>query len=290
MFSSGIVKNAQYRLASQIGKYNIITHELNNQLVQLQNERKRLSVEINKSWEVINAIRHMPEEYHVKMEKIKLGIKNYEELLKIAENMSANSEEVKGAAAGVATGGAIAVLGGPALTSVVMSLGAASTGTSIAALSGAAASNATLALIGGGTLAEGGLGIAGGEAVLAGFGPLGVLVGGLVAAGTGIHVSKKRKESASKLNKQAEGVAAQIRISQGIIAECEEKEKITYTANSDLNLRIFLAMQQWPIDFIDFNDEQIYAAGSVVNNTLSAEKILNSKIEKISELTVEGDK
>jgi len=285
MFSSKLLEESQYHLAKNVGNYNVVTHELNNQLVQLQDKRKSLSVEINKSWEVINAIRHMPEELHVKMEKVRLGIKNYEELLKIAENMSANSEEVKGAAAGLATGGSIAVLGGRALTSVVMSLGAASTGTSIAALSGAAASNATLALIGGGTLAEGGLGIAGGEAVLASFGPLGLILGGAVAVGTGIHVNNKRKKNASKLNKQAEGVAAQTRINQGIIAECGEKEKITYTAYSDLNLRIFLAMQQWPLDFNDFNDDQIYAAGTLVNNALAAEKILNSKIEKLSKLS-----
>lgn len=64
-----------------------------------------------------------------------------------------------GAAGGAA---AFAVYGG------VMSLGAASTGTSITALSGAAAYNATMAAIGGGSLAAGGLGMAGGAMVLGG--------------------------------------------------------------------------------------------------------------------------
>lgn len=63
---------------------------------------------------------------------------------------------VSGAAAG------FAVYGG------VMTLGAASTGTSIASLSGVAAYNATMAAIGGGSLAAGGWGMAGGAMVLGG--------------------------------------------------------------------------------------------------------------------------
>lgn len=225
MFNSGTIKNAQYELATQVGKYNIITRELKNQFVQLQNERKSLSVEINRSWEMINSIRHIPEEFHVKMEKVKLGIENYEE-----------------------------------------SLDADFTDTSAGLFSTTV-----------------------GNMALVSLGPLAVFLGGLVVAATEIHVSNIRKENVSKLNRQAEGVAVLIRIYQGIIAECEEKEKITYTANSDLSLRMFLAMQQWPMEFTDFNDDQIYAAGTLVNNTLAAEKILNSKIEKLSELAVEGD-
>ncbi len=70
------------------------------------------------------------------------------------------------------TGGRIAVrvaggLGAPvAVSTLVASLGTASTGTAISALSGAAATKATIAWLGGGALAAGGLGIAGGTAVL----------------------------------------------------------------------------------------------------------------------------
>ena len=76
----------------------------------------------------------------------------------------------------IETGGRIAVkvagsVGAPAVVStLVASLGTASTGTAISALSGAAAAKATLAWLGGGALAVGGLGIAGGSVVLGAVG------------------------------------------------------------------------------------------------------------------------
>ena len=57
--------------------------------------------------------------------------------------------------------------GAPVVVStLVASLGTASTGAAISTLSGAAATKATLAWLGGGTLAVGGLGVAGGVVAL----------------------------------------------------------------------------------------------------------------------------
>lgn len=70
------------------------------------------------------------------------------------------------------TGGRIAArvaggVGAPAVVStLVASLGTASTGTAISTLSGVVATKATLAWLGGGALATGGLGVAGGAVVL----------------------------------------------------------------------------------------------------------------------------
>ena len=75
----------------------------------------------------------------------------------------------------------------PALTSsIVATVGTASTGTAISSLSGAVATNATLAWLSGGTLAAGGLGIAGGAIVLGAIG-----IAGAVCAG---RLYKKRSE------------------------------------------------------------------------------------------------
>ena len=61
--------------------------------------------------------------------------------------------------------------GAPAVVStLVASLGTASTGTAISTLSGAALTKATLAWLGGGALAAGGLGVAGGVVVLGAIG------------------------------------------------------------------------------------------------------------------------
>jgi hypothetical protein len=63
--------------------------------------------------------------------------------------------------------GAAGLVTGPAVTSLVMSFAAASTGTAISTLSGAAATNAALAWLGGGAIAAGGGGMAAGAMVLA---------------------------------------------------------------------------------------------------------------------------
>ncbi|MXW48759.1 hypothetical protein F4X86_02250 [Candidatus Saccharibacteria bacterium] len=68
--------------------------------------------------------------------------------------------------------------GAPAVVStLIASLGTASTGTTISSLGGAAATKATLAWLGGGALATGGFGIAGGAVVLGAIG-----VGGAIGA------------------------------------------------------------------------------------------------------------
>lgn len=65
---------------------------------------------------------------------------------------------------------AVGVAGGvgapAAVSTLVVSLGTASSGTAISTLSGASATSATIAWFGGGALAAGGLGVAGGAVVL----------------------------------------------------------------------------------------------------------------------------
>lgn len=87
------------------------------------------------------------------------------------------------------------------LTTAVMTLGTASTGTSISTLSGAAATNATLAAIGGGSLASGGGGMAAGALALnfVTIGPA-VLVTGLFVAGQGSKAITKARENEATVN------------------------------------------------------------------------------------------
>lgn len=104
--------------------------------------------------------------------------------------------------AAVGTAGGIAAAG--AVTSVVMALGTASTGTAIASLSGVAATNAALAALGGGAIAAGGGGIALGTTVLGAttFG-VGLLVGGVVFNIAGGKLSDKADEAYQQMQ-QAE--------------------------------------------------------------------------------------
>lgn len=93
---------------------------------------------------------------------------------------------------------AATVAGTPtAVTAVVSSIGAASTGTMISTLHGAAASNAILAWLGGGAIANGGGGMAVGAMVLGGITISATAVSLLISAGTlvSLHYGKKLTEA-----------------------------------------------------------------------------------------------
>ena len=86
--------------------------------------------------------------------------------IKEMQRVSVNAGEViQGGLASVSAG----ALAGVASYGAVSMLGTASTGTAISALSGAAAHNATLAWFGGGALSAGGAGVSGGMLVLGGI-------------------------------------------------------------------------------------------------------------------------
>ena len=199
--------------------------------------------------------------------------------MKEAENASADIQKGAGAglAAGLATGGAVAAFGGTALTAVAMSIGTASTGAAISGLTGAAATNAALAWLGGGAVAAGGAGMAGGSALLALTGPIGWAIGGASAIATGIWARGKNADAAEDMLKQAASVQAGINSVKAITSEVRERTKLVTRTYVDLSGRISVA-SSWPDDFDDFTDSQVDLAGALVNNALSAEKILNSKL------------
>lgn len=111
----------------------------------------------------------------------------------------------------VAGGGVSGAAAGFAVYGGVMTLGAASTGTSIASLSGVAAYNATMAAIGGGSLAAGGWGMAGGAMVLGGAVVAPVLaVAGIAYA---IHGSKAL-DNASDIRYEVDQAVNKMEIAQ----------------------------------------------------------------------------
>lgn len=87
----------------------------------------------------------------------------------------------KNICAGLATGGAVSVLGPIIAVNTAVAVGTSGTGVAIASLSGAYQTTAVLAYLGGGTIASGGAGMAGGQALLCIFGPIGIAVAAGVA-------------------------------------------------------------------------------------------------------------
>lgn len=106
-------------------------------------------------------------------------------------------------AAAIGTLGGLAVTG--ATSTVISTLGVASTGTAISSLHGVAATNAMYAVMGGGSLTAGGAGMAGGVVVLGGASlGIGLLAGGFLFEKYAISTFEKTEESIKQMNKAAE--------------------------------------------------------------------------------------
>lgn len=272
-------KDAKAKLEKLVSDHNYETQRLTEEFVELQSEREQLVVYLRQVESIINAIKNTPERFNKDIQTLSLSLERYDKLLKEAENASADIQKGSGAglAAGLATGGAVAAFGGTALTAVAMSIGTASTGAAISGLTGAAATNAALAWLGGGAVAAGGAGMAGGSALLALTGPIGWAIGGASAIATGIWARGKNADAAEDMLKQAASVQAGINSVKAITSEVRERTKLVTRTYVDLSGRISVA-SSWPDDFDDFTDSQVDLAGALVNNALSAEKILNSKL------------
>lgn len=272
-------KDAKAKLEKLVSDHNYETQRLTEEFVELQSEREQLVVYLRQVESIINAIKNTPERFNKDIQTLSLSLERYDKLLKEAENASADIQKGAGAglAAGLATGGAVAAFGGTALTAVAMSIGTASTGAAISGLTGAAATNAALAWLGGGAVAAGGAGMAGGSALLALTGPIGWAIGGASAIATGIWARGKNADVAEDMLKQAASVQAGINSVKAITSEVRERTKLVTRTYVDLSGRISVA-SSWPDDFDDFTDSQVDLAGALVNNALSAEKILNSKL------------
>lgn len=272
-------KDAKAKLEKLVSDHNYETQRLTEEFVELQSEREQLVVYLRQVESIINAIKNTPERFNKDIQTLSLSLERYDKLLKEAENASADIQKGAGAglAAGLATGGAVAAFGGTALTAVAMSIGTASTGAAISGLTGAAATNAALAWLGGGAVAAGGAGMAGGSALLALTGPIGWAIGGASAIATGIWARGKNADAAEDMLKQAASVQAGINSVKAITSEVRERTKLVTRTYVDLSGRISVT-SSWPDDFDDFTDSQVDLAGALVNNALSAEKILNSKL------------
>lgn len=141
---------------------------------------------------IIKRIHNMPEFEAYSKDGVTIPKLDKQEMEKVSVQAGVLLGGLGGAALG--TAGGFAASG--ATISIVMSFGAASTGTAISSLSGAAAVNATLAAIGGGSLAAGGGGVALGSTILS-FSTMavGVLVGGIIFNATGKKLSAKADEA-----------------------------------------------------------------------------------------------
>lgn len=148
-----------------------------NLLDDIGKRELEILLSFDKFSDLIERIQNRPNFQELKLDKIQIPEYEIGELREISNGAKVLLGGIGGAAAGTAGGFAAA----GAISSAVMTLGTASTGTAISTLSGVAATNATLAVIGGGTVAAGGGGMALGTIML-GISSLGagLMVGGII--------------------------------------------------------------------------------------------------------------
>ena len=279
LINSKAKKQAKENLERVVNTHKDKSKVLQDSFVELQGERDQMVKRLKKIEDFINSIKNTPEHFNKNVQTLTINLSRYEALLAEAKKASANIEKGAGAglAAGLVAGGAVGVFGGSALTAVAMSIGTASTGAAISGLTGVAATNAALAWLGGGAIAAGGAGIAGGEALLALTGPIGWAIGGAAAVGTGLWARGKNATAAEEMQQQTVAINAEIASIMALVAEVRERTRLMTRTYLNLSERL-LSIEHVSTDYNEWNDAEIKQVGTLVNNALSAEKILNAKL------------
>lgn len=281
LFNSDFKKNSEEKFNSEKEEYKNSINELKIQANTLQECRETLYTRISEAEKILNIWTNTPQTFNKKHESIKLKIKNYKKVLNVTkeENNKIFKTYTNGAT-GTLIGGSIATLGAPALTTIAMSVGTASTGTAITGLSGAAASNAALAWLGGGSLAAGGAGVAGGESLLSILGPIGWTIGGISLIATGFSLNGKNKKAALKIKKAIVAIEKLIKNTKSEIFDLKNKLQMVNNSNYDLRQRTMNAEDILCTDYSEFTESDKLVAGTLLNNELSAVNILNNEYDK----------
>ncbi|TPR14257.1 hypothetical protein [Apilactobacillus timberlakei] len=282
LFNTEYKKRGVNKLKKYVSLYKHSFANLKFNLLLLNDNRDTLSNDLSNSEQIIDNIKNKPMELQTKNIRLKQESKNYRTFINEVKDKSEEAVKLtKEGTSGSAALGAAASLGGPALSALVSSLGTASTGAAISGLSGAAATNATLAWLGGGSIAAGGAGVAGGEAVLGAIPIVGWALSGVTLAATGFFVNNKNGKTAKQAYKKAEKVEAGIKSTDLL----SNKENIlsNETIRSSTNIeKLNDEATEFPNDFDKFTDKQIIKIGVLVNNALSAEKILQKSLKSAS--------
>ncbi|WP_436667267.1 hypothetical protein [Latilactobacillus sakei] len=276
MFNSDLRKRAESELREAVDKQKEIAQTLNDRMEALYRTREKLKEQLTRGFEYINSKKNTPENIKLVVEKLKINLNDYQELLDVAQaEYKAASIKAGGAAAGgIAAGVGVAALAPTAALAVATTFGTAATGTAIASLSGAAATNAALAWLGGGALAAGGAGIAGGEALLALAGPIGWAIGGTALVGSGLMMNGKNKKAASEMFDQAKEIVAAGDVQKAMKVEINQMISVTFDDMVDIKNRL-TSINSYPDDFNEMSSEQITLLGTFVNNAHAAAKHLN---------------
>ena len=276
MFYNVAKKEAIRKLKDVEAEYKKIAEDANTSIISLYQARKSAAKAIERVQNYVNGLANTPKEFQKEINEVALGIKDFNEAVRIEEGSA--SDNIKGmgmAAGGIFAGGAIAAVGPTAAMAVATTFGVASTGTAISALSGAAATNAALAWLGGGALAAGGGGMAAGNAFLALAGPVGWTIAGALAVGGGVFATFKNKAAAEKADKARREISEKIFELRPKLIAVQQLESKTKELKTALDVAPF---NLYPSDYRKFTDSQKCALAALINNAKSMGRLINERI------------
>lgn len=251
----------------------------------LQTTKQDMKAIIDNSWTYLNSMKNKPQDLVVKIDKIKIEFKKFENAMEQIQNefdKTAKTSTGLGAA-GIAAGAGVAAFGPSAAMAVAMTFGTASTGTAISALSGAAATNAALAWLGGGALVAGGGGMSAGSAFLALAGPVGWAIGGTALLGAGLFARSKNKKAAEEAFGKAREINSHTQMLKATNEEIKRTTSLikkTKKELDDLCIRVMNLTQKYDHDVNKFthDDSLLSLLMVLINNTSSAAELINRPI------------
>lgn len=284
MFNSKVKKEAIAAYELEFKRHESEVNTIVKNSEKLQDSKEELKLVIEKCWTFLNSMKKKPVEVEIKIEKIRLEFKKFENtVLEIKSEFDKNFKTSAGVgAAGAAAGVGVAALGPSAAMAVAMTFGTASTGTAISALGGAAATNAALAWLGGGAIVAGGGGMTAGSTMLALAGPIGWAIGGTAIAGAGLMANSKNKKVASEAFDKANELKTAIAGLQATNEEITKTNYLTVNTNVELVESYYEMINESEKNDYDMNKmcsgSSANETASFINQVLSAAQLINRPI------------
>ena len=103
--------------------------------------------------------------------------------------------------------------------------------------------------------------------------------GGVIGAiGTGLWARGKNASDVKEIQQQVIEINNEIASIMALVAEVKERTRLVTRTYLNLSERL-IHIEYVPKDYAKWNDVEIKQVGTLVNNALSAEKILNAKLE-----------
>lgn len=285
--ASATNRMSQERNEKNLARLKACSAQLDRSLKSLGQQRMVITKNFNVFVNAFEKIHNRPE--FTSGENIDFPKFDFDEI----KNISVVATQLLGSTVGAIGGSVLSTAAATGMTSLVMALGKASTGTKISTLSGAALNNAIYAALGGGAKAIGGGGIALGTLALnaASLG-MGMLVEGLAMAYAGSKAKKAANQAKDEMEKNEKTICDAISMQLEITHSVNDMKKVSVEICNHVYKPLVLKMKRLIEQKNDWNDYTVDEKKLVENNILVVQILHflnNTPLYKVSKTNSDGD-